>query len=346
MTNAPNLDPKATPGSNGLRDFLGISAALVALRLLIGSVAFPTGSLLGLSLLVSVLFVAAPIFALFRGASIGWTWGKSLGFLVVGLLLWKGAGMLVPHFPHTPLLQGLCLAVSQQSLVVWCLGLGATIALIVKDKNLLLPIAIFLALFDMWLVFSPMGVVNREVIQGTGKALANVAYQVPKPEARSAGGYAAPLAYVGPADYLFLAMFFVALFRFRMRISETFRASVPTLALYLLIVLCFGAVRLGPITLGALPALLPIGLVVLIVNRKEFQLARDEKIATALLAVGGIAFVTWSIVGYQPPKERVELSTPDDGPVPPGSLPTPAPVDPGPHPSRNPRVPTDRPNLR
>jgi hypothetical protein len=245
-----------------------------------------------------------------------------------------------------PFLLGLVTAVGQQALVAWCLAVGAMIALLLKDRNLLLPVAIFLALFDMWLVFAPEGVVNQTVVRGTGQALAAVGYQIPKPQTVASGGYAAPLAYVGPADYLFLAMFFVALFRFGMRTRETFRVAVPVLAAYLLVVLLLGQVEIGPIRLGALPALVPIGAVVLIVNRKEFRLTKDELYATLLLAVLGTTFVTWRILAPRPPAPLIAPSTPEtspEGQAPPRS---PAPADPGRSRSESPPAPAGTPGPR
>jgi hypothetical protein len=307
--------------------------ALVALRIVIGFVAIPVPVLTVVVLAVSVLFVAAPIYGLFRAASAPWNWKRAAIFLVGGLVVWAGLAAVAARVA-SPLWSGLSLAVAQQALVVWCLGIGALLALLLRDRNMLLPVAIFLALFDLWLVLSPMGLVNQSVVQGSGEALANVAYQVPAPQRVSGGGKAAPLAYVGPADYLFLSMFFVCLFRFGMRIRETFRWSVPVLALYLLVVLLFGWVRIGPIALGALPALVPIGLVVLIVNRGEFRLGRDERLATWVLTLGGGAFVIWSIFGVPaPPAEP--LTTPP-GQEASGSPQSPSPSGPSQPPSGSP----------
>lgn len=299
---------------------------LIALRLLIGTVQVPTGAVIPLSLVVSIVFVAAPIYGLFRAASTTWTWKLAALFLAGGLLVWASGPLLAGVLRTSPLAFGVVSALSQQAIVAWCLAIGAMIALLLKDRNLLLPVAIFLALFDLWLVFAPEGVVNQTVVQGSGQALAAVGYQIPKPQTAPTGGYAAPMAYVGPADYLFLAMFFVALFRFNMRTRKTFQVAVPVLAAYLLVVLLFGWVELGPIRLGALPALVPIGAVVLIVNRKEFQLRADELQATLVLALVGGAFVTWRIFSPRPPAPRPapSQSVPFQGE--PGSPPTQPPV--------------------
>lgn len=339
MTNETSPNPNATPGSDhGLRDFFLVMLGLIALRLVIGTVSIPVAAVVPASLLVSIVFVAAPIYALFRASSIRWTWGKAALFLVGGLIVWSTGPLLAGGLKSSPFAMGLVVGISQQAIVGWCLAIGAMIALLLKDRNLLLPVAIFLALFDLWLVFAPEGVVNQTVVKGSGQALQAIGYQIPKPQTVATGGYAAPMAYVGPADYLFLAMFFVALFRFDMRTRKTFQVSVPVLAIYLLVVLLFGWVSLGPIRLGALPALVPIGAVVLIVNRKEFKLSKDELQATVALAVLGSAFVTWRIFASPPPAPRPETSPSVTAPADPGSPPRPATSGPGRSPSEPPPV--------
>ncbi len=183
-------------------------------------------------------------------------------------------------------------SLSQTGLIAWCLGLGALLACLLKDKNLLLPLAIFLALFDVWLVFVPEGPVGKIARSGQ-PILQKMAYIVPSPSAVPHGGRAAPIAYVGPADFVFLAMFFVALYRFDMNPGRTFKAVLPALILYLLAVLTLGGVHIGPISLAAMPALLPIGAVVLAMNWREFKLNQEEVLSTIMIAVLGIAIVSW-----------------------------------------------------
>lgn len=166
--------------------------------------------------------------------------------------------------------------------MLWTAGLGALLALLLKDRNMLLPVAAFLAGFDMFLVFAPTGPVQTLMAQAP-ETFRAVTYRVPTV------GSPEPIAFVGPADFIFLGLFFVALHRFGMRTRETLIWVVPALLAYLFVVILFGDATLGPVSLGALPALLPIGLVVLLVNRKEFRLTRSEKAATwavVALAIG------------------------------------------------------------
>ena len=85
-----------------------------------------------------------------------------------------------------------------------------------------------------------------------------------------------------------------------MRPRATLYAIAPVLIVYLGIVLLAPNVWLGPIRLAALPALLPIGLTVLGVNRREFSLLPDERAITLGMLILGIPFVAWRIVATQP----------------------------------------------
>src|SRR5438552_253920 len=80
------------------------------------------------------------------------------------------------------------------------------------------------ALWDMMLVFTSIGTVNQ-VMQKAPQVFTNVALNVPqvhsKAENLPKGHKLQALGYAGPADFVFLAMFFVALFKFNMRTRQT-----------------------------------------------------------------------------------------------------------------------------
>lgn len=297
-------------GKGRLAGFFLALFGLALLRITVGYVAVPVAWLGAASTFATVAFMAIPILALFVGAGHRWSFVQALLMIAIGVALQFGISRILPSF-ESPVLQGILFAFAQTGLVCWCLGAGAALACALRDRNMILPISVFLALFDMWLVFAPEGPVGK-IARGGQEKLAAIAYTIPKIVATNAApeevpkGFAHPSAFVGPADLLFLGMFFVALYRFRMRPVATFKAMVPVLIAYLAIVLCFPNVWIGPIRLAALPALLPIGLVVLIVNRREFVLTKDEKLITVLIAAIGIPFVAWRIAVTQPaPEEEV-----------------------------------------
>lgn len=278
----------------GWKVMAALLSIFVLLRLAVEGLRFPVAWLGLINILVSLLFLVLPVMALYCGASERWNWKSALAMLVTGVAV-QFSGAVVASLITIKLYAGLVFTFSQIGLVLWCLGLGALIATIIKDKNLLLPLGIFLAVFDMWLVFVPEGPVRKVVEQNQSK-LASIAWVAPKAAAAPTEGRAADLLYIGPADFLFLSMFFVALFRFNMRTQSTFKAMLPTLAIYLLTVLLFGNVVIGPIRLGALPALLPIGLVVLLTNWREFKLSKDEKQTTVALTVIALGVLIWRFI--------------------------------------------------
>lgn len=282
---------ESKPGGSGFALFTIFLLLLILLNLGVGLTVIPMPELRLANLIVTVLFVVVPIFALFAGAKMSWSWAKGLGCAAAGAVIQVGSHPLAERMP-TPLLQGIVTSVGQIGLVCWSLGLGAFLASVLKDKNLILPLAVFLALFDMWLVFVPEGPVGQ-IARGNQHILQRMAFVVPRVLSVPQGGKAQAMAYIGPADFVFMAMFFVALYRFQMRPKTTFLAMLPVLILYLLVVLVFGNVHFGPISLQALPALLPIGAVVLAVNWREFKLTRDEKLSTVMVAVLGVLIVGW-----------------------------------------------------
>ena len=187
-------------------------------------------------------------------------------------------------FHALPGLQGLGL--------IWlAVSLGVLLSRIIREIKLLLPIAIVLALVDLYVVFGG-GLVTQA---NSGKSV--IAQQAMKsltvplaPKIRTPKGVPPPqqLA-VGFADYLFTALFFACFLKFSIRSRETFFWLIGTLCGYLLIVEIFRV---------DLPALVPIAVVVIGRNYKLFhyeaQERRDLLIAgvIVLTLLGGLFFAS------------------------------------------------------
>ncbi|MBX7135869.1 MAG: hypothetical protein K1X67_24640 [Fimbriimonadaceae bacterium] len=313
-----------------LTPFLAVVVTLFLLRVLIAYVTLPLALAGFLSLLATFVFVGAPILALFSAAKFRWTAIHAVGFVLLGVALHVGGYLIGGRLLGGQGLAGiLLLSAAQAGLMIWCLGLGALVSTKITDKNLLIPIAIFLAGFDVFLVFSPTGP-TKMLVQQQPEVFQAVAMSVPKvaTEAPPTGAAIQTLAYVGPADLFFLGMFFVALFKFNMRTRQTLIAIIPVLIAYLLVVLYLGGVQIGPVSLSMLPALLPIGLTVLIVNWREFRMTSQEKVSTVVvgllafgLAAGGL------VMAYRKKQAQPPEPSPAAGvPVPPKSDGSPAPA--------------------
>ncbi|MCG9894080.1 MAG: hypothetical protein MH204_01220, partial [Fimbriimonadaceae bacterium] len=177
---------------------------------------------------------------------------------------------------------------------------------------------------------------TSQMVQGNSQIFQSVAAQVPtareapRPEAppEERAPRVVPAAYIGPADFIFSMAFFACLFRLRMKVRETVRWLIPVLVFYL------GLVFFTPF--GMLPALVPIGLTVLIVNAREFTMTRDEKLGVWIVSVVSVALAVlgvWQRVNYVPPKPPAEPSIQAPGPEGPAPEASPEPAAPGPLPS-------------
>jgi hypothetical protein len=150
---------------------------------------------------------------------------------------------------------------------------GYLVSLILRHPNIVLPVGGLAAYIDVWVV----------LVGPTAKALEKVphvvsAVSVSLPEASSAQTGFSSLATIGPADFIFLGMFFGALYRLKMNPVLTFWLMVPILTLGILSVIS-GWPPMG------LPALVLMGPVVIIANYKHFKLTRDEYIAIGIVGV-------------------------------------------------------------
>ena len=177
-----------------------------------------------------------------------------------------------------------------------------------EDRNLIIPVSIFLIAFDIFLVLTPLGP-TRQLLQHMPQVLSNVGMSVPQVTATPTHGPLQVYGYIGPADFLFMGMFFVALFRFNLRAKATVLWLVPAVLVYMLLIFL-------P-SLHAIPMLVPIGLTVLLVNLSEFKMNKEEKMST----LGVLVIAVLIIVGSFAMRER------QSGPSPEGSgpaVPTPA----------------------
>ena len=283
--NAARPDP-TLPGGYGT--FFAALAVLAAIRIAIGFISLPVAVIGPTNLLLAALFVAVPVLAEFFGANSRWNWKIALLFILVGVAGHVGFGLLATTSSGAA--SGVANAIAQVGLDTWCVGLGALLGTSLRDKNLLIPISIFGAAYDYYLVIAPAGLpgagLTRNIIKTAPKVFNSVAAQVPTVTSHAATGKAAVGSFVGPADLVFLAAFFIVVFKFKMNARLTVSIVAPVLVLYMLAVLLFGI---------ALPALVPIGLCVVIANWKHFNLKRDEWLTTLGLAVFCAAFILWGM---------------------------------------------------
>ena len=165
-------------------------------------------------------------------------------------------------------------------MVAAAVSIGVAISRLVKEFKMLLPIAVMLALVDLYVVFGG-GLVTQAQHGNAAAAHLMNSLTVKLPTAHPAQGVAPMQLAVGFADYLFIGLFFGCFASFRVPAKRTFTVLFITLALYMTVV-AFKNI--------ALPALVPIAVVVVGMHLKRFNYKRDELFALlyAGLIVGAI----------------------------------------------------------
>jgi hypothetical protein len=160
-------------------------------------------------------------------------------------------------------------------LITFAVSIGAVLSRLIREIKLLLPVAIVLALVDLYVVFGG-GLVTQA---NSGKApVAQAAMQaltVGLTPRLPPNVHAPPPLAVGFADYLFIALFFACFTRFQMPARRTFVVLCSILCLYMAAVI---VLRLD------LPALVPIAVAVVGCNLSAFRYRREE--AFAMLYAG------------------------------------------------------------
>lgn len=300
-TNRPD---ESLPGGYGI--FFAILGVLAIIRIALGFVSLPESALLVVNLLLAIVFVAGPIIAEFLGANALWNAKAAVAFLVGGVATQLIFGFLANN--STGVVSGVENAIGQIGLATWCVGLGALLGINLRDKNLLIPVSIFGAAYDFYLVIAPAGApaagLTREIIQKAPKVFTSIAAQVPAVTSHANTGKADVGSYVGPADLVFLAAFFIIIFRFKMNARRTLAIIAPVLVLYMLVVLIFNI---------PLPALVPIGACIVIANWKHFNLKKDEWIATGMVALLCAGFLTWGVLRQRKQQEQPTEPLPSVG---------------------------------
>jgi len=288
------LDQAAPRSTSGWRALVGLLLLMLVLNIAVRFVQVPIAAVGPVSMLLSAVFFAIPIVGLFVASRGTWTLRASAALIGAGISI-QAISILILRSKLPPATEIIVFSVSQIALLAWCAGLGGALSALIKERNLILPVAIFLAGLDAFLVTYPYSWVNR-VVNNAPQILQTVGYNLPRVSAEPIS--TAPVqisATVGPADFFFLFMFFICVHKFNMRERATLIAMVATLLAYLVVVLGFGDLSLGPVSLGALPVLLPMGIVLLALNLDQFKLNTEEKVGTWLFTIIAIGLAWFGI---------------------------------------------------
>ena len=298
------------PGRPLLWFFLA-AVLLFILRFVLALTALPPGIAMGASILSTATFIIVPFVGLFCGASFEWKSPQAWLLFGTGVLLHGASMAVLQNVKLAPIFSLTLGNFMQIGMMFWTLGLGVLVSILIREKIMLLPIAIFLAGMDALLILTPF-TPQAKIAAQNPEIVGNLGLKVPAVNVSQPGMDNLPIAVndilvVGPADLFISAMFFAAMFRYRMRPRQTAIWLIPVLIAYLFLVL---------LTQIPLPALVPIGLTALLVNWKEFNLSKDERVATWLVTVIALAMTgygTYARATYKPSPKPPAESLPQDG---------------------------------
>ncbi len=185
-------------------------------------------------------------------------------------------GINAAFFVLRPILLGL-------TITLGCAFFGILLSRIIREANVLLPVALVAMPIDYLGAMTPIGFTQNAVASNPGLVRA---LSVPVPAVGSGAhhhGALHPIGFIGPGDALFMAFFFAVALRLNLNVRGTFWWMYGLLTATMLLVL-FKGVNVA--------ALVPMGLAVLIANGRFFRLKRDEVFATVYAAALILILVT------------------------------------------------------
>lgn len=168
------------------------------------------------------------------------------------------------------------------TITLGCAFFGILLSRIIREPNVLLPVALVAMPIDYLGAMTSIGFTNNAVAQNP-KLVQALSVQVPAVGSGAHHGAIHPIAYIGPGDALFMAFFFAVVLRLNLNVRGTFWWMYGLLTLTMLGVL-FTDINIA--------ALIPMGLAALIANARYFKLRREEVFATLYAAALILVLVT------------------------------------------------------
>ena len=289
MTETPLTTVKPTPDQKRSPvQTAGLALlAYVAFNLLLPFVRLPSHKL-GLPLIITLVLSSTLAFMLLQLwlalAVVATRPRPAVSALLAVACAVLGAGLFVlslrygMHHPPLWIEFGQGLAVT-----LGCTFLGILLSPIIREPNVLLPVALVAMPIDYLGAMTAIGF-TKQMVERHPEIVKPLSVPVP-----SVGGAAhhaglAPIAFIGPGDVLFVAFFFAVALRLNMNVRGTFWWIYGLLTATMIYVLSPGSINVG--------ALVPMGLAVLIANFSYFKLKREEVFATLYATLLVLALVT------------------------------------------------------
>jgi len=272
----------------GRAGYWWFAAALVLMYALLAGAPFIRGIPVAVgSIAVTVLFILSAMTASVGMAVTRLSWLNE----AVGMLLCLGIWYVLAGIAEgDDFSRAVLLPAADIVFLVACVLAGRLLSRILKERNILLPVALVLALADVFTVF----------LGPTAAVLANAPEVVKKlsvklPQLGSATGPEGVaglmhLATMGPGDLVFLSLFFVTAARFGLSLRGTFAGIFALVAVGLGIFVVVPGVPAVPV----LP-LMAVGF--LIANRGEFRLTAAERrnLMIAAAFFGVLLLAIWAL---------------------------------------------------
>ena len=287
--------PEKQPASSPSEVLLwAISAfAIILVNISIGRIVRLPPADSPLSNVLAAAYLASLLFCLLRLARAAARLAVSTPFLLTaGLLL--GVPVLVTlllprlHIPPSYALVVLSLTAANLFLPSAAALVGAGVGRVIRHPNTLLAGAAFAVFFDFVVV--TMGTVRQLMDKGSN-VIAAVSVGAGTPNLPQMMGKTYRIlsgVTIGPADVLFLALFLSAIFLLRLSAKATF------LWMFALLV---SALILVETTAIPVPALVPMGIAVLIANGRHAAFTKEEKIALIWGSLFAVVCAVLMIVG-------------------------------------------------
>ncbi len=169
-----------------------------------------------------------------------------------------------------------------------CTFLGILLSAIIREPNVLLPVALIAMPIDYLGAMTSIGFTKHVVDKNPG-FVQHVSVPVPSVGGSAHHGGLHPFGFIGPGDILFVAFFFAVVLRLNLNVRGTFWWIYGLLTVTMLVVQTVGF---------NIAALVPMGLAVLIANFRYFKLKREEVFATLYAGLLIIALVTGFYLYY------------------------------------------------
>ena len=221
----------------------------------------------------------------------------SAGLAFLCAAVWTLALLPVSRLLHSPLLIGVAQSLA---VAVGCTFLGILLSPIIREPNVLLPVALVSMPIDFLGAMTPIGFTAHIVAQHPD-FVKHVSVKVPGVGSATHYGGLAPIGFIGPGDVLFVAFFFAVVLRLNMNVRGTFWWIYGLLTATMLFVLSQWGFNIA--------ALVPMGLAVLIANFRYFKLKREEVFATLYAGLLIVALVTGFYLYYSHTHKEAPVTT-------------------------------------